>query len=297
MSTTEEALKKALEQKSDEVRIRGDALQRMVEEAVRNALGGVYKDQESAAGSNTRSVERPVERAAERPAEVVSEKTISLEEAVPKAGARSFSWNNGINFIAASIKLKVGDPKKGTIMFNSSLRGEGTTTICSNVAMAEAKISSGNVLLIDCNPKNPDIHKHFKIEASPGLTDVLLKKVRWEDAVRKSNRKNFFILPFGQAVSDTFSLWGQEMLEKVLGSMREVFEKIIMDGPPILGGPDAEMIAPHVDNVVLIIKANTTRREVVERAIGHLGVQKDILGVVYNQQVFKIPHFIYKRLK
>jgi Mrp family chromosome partitioning ATPase len=151
--------------------------------------------------------------------------------------------------------------------------------------------------LIDCNPKNPDIHKLLKIEASPGLTDVLLKKVKWEDAVRKSNRKNFFILPFGQAISDPFALWGGEEIDKVLGSMRTVFEKIILDGPPILSGPDAEMIAPHVDNVVLIVKANSTRREVVERAMGHVIVQKDILGVVYNQQVFKIPHFIYKRLK
>jgi len=289
LSTTEEALKKALEQKSDEIRVRGDALQRMVEEAVRNALGGVYKDQESGTANTARPAERPSER--------YSEKVVSVEEAVPKAGDRSFSWINGINFIAASLKLKIGDPKKGAILFSSSIRGEGTTTICSNVAMAEAKMISGNVLLMDCNPKHPDIHKQFKIEPSPGLTDVLLKKIKWEDAVRKSNRKNLFILPFGQAISDPFSLWGQGIMERVLGSMREVFEKIIMDGPPILSGPDAGMIAPHVDNVVLIIKANTTRREVVERAIGHLSLQKDILGVVYNQQVFKIPQFIYKRLK
>jgi len=288
LSTTEEALKKAMEQKSDEIRLREDALQRMVAEAVRSALGGIYKDQDPGAVTS---------RPAETPSEGFSGKVISVEEAVPKDGGRSFSWNNGINSIAASIKLKTGDPKKGIILFTCSLRGEGTTTICSNVAVAEAKMSSGNILLIDCNPKNPDIHKLLKIEASPGLTDVLLKKVRWEDAVRKSNRKNFFVLPFGQGISDPFALWSHEEIDKVLGGMREVFEKVFLDGPPILSGPDAEMIAPHVDNVVLIVKANSTRREVVERAIGHIIVQKDILGMVYNQQVFKIPQFIYKRLK
>jgi Mrp family chromosome partitioning ATPase len=288
LSTTEEALKKAMEQKSDEIRLREDALQRMVAEAVRSALGGIYKDQDPGAVTS---------RPAETPSEGFSGKVISVEEAVPKDGGRSFSWNNGINSIAASIKLKTGDPKKGIILFTCSLRGEGTTTICSNVAVAEAKMSSGNILLIDCNPKNPDIHKLLKIEASPGLTDVLLKKVRWEDAVRKSNRKNFFVLPFGQGISDHFALWSHEEIDKVLGGMREVFEKVFLDGPPILSGPDAEMIAPHVDNVVLIVKANSTRREVVERAIGHIIVQKDILGMVYNQQVFKIPQFIYKRLK
>jgi capsular exopolysaccharide synthesis family protein len=277
-----------MEQKSDEIRLREDALQRMVAEAVRSALGGIYKDQDPGAVTS---------RPAETPSEGFSGKVISVEEAVPKDGGRSFSWNNGINSIAASIKLKTGDPKKGIILFTCSLRGEGTTTICSNVAVAEAKMSSGNILLIDCNPKNPDIHKLLKIEASPGLTDVLLKKVRWEDAVRKSNRKNFFVLPFGQGISDPFALWSHEEIDKVLGGMREVFEKVFLDGPPILSGPDAEMIAPHVDNVVLIVKANSTRREVVERAIGHIIVQKDILGMVYNQQVFKIPQFIYKRLK
>lgn len=282
MSTTEEALKKAMEQKADEVRVRGDSLQHLVEEAVRNALAGSNKAQEQDTASPSSS----------SPPERYPEKVASVDES-----GKSIWWYNNFNSIMVNIKLKMGEMNKRAIIFCSSVPGEGTTTICSNLALASAKMSAGNVLLMDCNSKHPDIHKIFKTEANPGLTDILLGKINWEDAVRKSNRKNFFVLPFGQSSQESFSLLVSGGMDQLLKTFKTAFDFIFLDAPPILGNPEAETIAPWVDASVLIVEANATRREVVIKAAERMLGQKDFLGAIYNKQIFVIPKFLYKRLK
>lgn len=286
MSTMEEALKKAMEQK-EEVRVRGDALQQIVEEAVRKALGGNPKTEE------TESSPRPFSNRTDS----YADRKISVDEVYPKEGGHSLMWHQGINSIAINIKMKIGEGKKGAVLFASSVAGEGTTTICSNVARALAKIHSGNVLLLDCNVQSPEIHKLFRTEASPGLTDILLGKVNWEEAIRKSSVRNFFILPFGQSLPDPLALLGSEGMEGLLNVLKSEFDFIFLDMPPILASAEAEMIVPWVEASVLVIKAQATRREVVMRAVERLIQYKEFTGAVFNQQEFIIPQFLYKRLK
>jgi protein-tyrosine kinase len=284
LSTTEEALKKAMEKKADEARVRGDVLQHQVEEVVRNALGGAHKPHE----------ERPSFLYFSKHSESSPERKVSLEDTLPTG--QSLFWQSGINSIAVNLKLKAEEAKRRAILFASSVSGEGTTTICSNVARALTKIILGNVLLVDCNLRRPEIHKVFKTEASPGLIDILSGEIKWEEAIRKSNLKNFFVLPLGQIVPEPLSLLGSEKMEELLMVFKEAFEFIILDLPPILGSPLAEMIVPWVGASVLVIKAHATRREVVEKALVRIIGHKDFLGAVYNQQQFVIPKFFYKKL-
>jgi capsular exopolysaccharide synthesis family protein len=284
LSTTEEALKKAMEKKADEARVRGDVLQNQVEEVVRSALEGGQKAHEEAP---------PLPNSSEPP-ELSPERKVLLEDILPTG--QSLFWHRGINSIAVNLKLKAGEAKRGAILFASSVSAEGTTTICSNVARALAKIIPGNVLLVDCNLQRPEIHNVFKTEANPGLIDILSGEIKWEEAVRKSNLKNFFVLPLGQTIPEPLSLLGSEKMEGLLMGFKAAFEFIILDLPPILGSPLAEMIVPWVEASVLVIKAHATRREVVVKAVERIIGHKDFLGAVYNQQQFVIPKFFYKRL-
>ena len=283
MSTKEEALKKAMELK-EEVRVRGDDLQQMVEEAVRKAFGETLKEEMPPRRSFAVEGEYPPDRR-------------TVEEIPDREKGHTLQWYKGINSIAVNIKLKMGEGKKGTILFSSSVSGEGTTTICSSVARALSKVCTGNVLLIDCNAQNPEIHKIFNTAAVPGLTDVLYGKVNWEDAVRKSSIKNFFILPFGQSVPESLALFGSESMEGLLNTLKTTFDYICLDVPPILGSGEAEIIVQKVETSVLIVKAQATRREVVMRAAERMVQYKDFMGAVINQQEFIIPQFLYKRLK
>jgi Mrp family chromosome partitioning ATPase len=84
---------------------------------------------------------------------------------------------------------------------------------------------------------------------------------------------------------------------RLLNVLKTNFDFILIDSPPILQSTEAELIAPWVEGVVLVINAHTTRREVVMRAAERMIQQKEFLGAVFNQQEFIIPQFLYKRLK
>jgi len=265
----------------EEIRVRGDDLQQVVEEAVRKALGGITKTEE---GPSSRFIETNAGRYQERKA--------SEDEIHPKESAHSILWHKEMESIAVNIKSK-----KGAVLFTSSVSGEGTTTVCSNVSRALAKVCSGNVLLMDCNVQNPEIHRLFNTGSSPGLIDILLGRINWEEAIRKSSLKNFFVLPLGQSLQEPMSRLVSEGMEKLLNALKTDFDFICLDTPPILGSAVAEMLAPWVEALVLVIKAQVTRREVIMRAVERMIPHKKFLGAVFNWQEFVIPQYLYKRLK
>ncbi len=275
----EEALRKAREEK-EEIRVRGDALQHLVEDAVRKILGGALKTEQAGI------FRQPY-----------PEEKIPAEVFLPQATPHSLMWFKGINSIAVNIKMKMGEGNKGAILFASSVSGEGTTTVSSNVSRALATICPGNVLLLDGNSLHPEVHKIFGTEAGPGLTDILAGKINWEVAIRETPLKNFYILPFGQSIQEPLALIGSGRMEELLNVLKSDFDYILLDTPPILVSAEAEMIVPWVEASVLVIKAHVTRREVARRAAERIIQHKDFLGAIFNQQKFFIPQFLYKRLK
>jgi protein-tyrosine kinase len=268
LSTKEEALKKAREQKVGIDR----HLQQAVEEAVRKALDGTL----------------PVdgERTSRR-SFTVRMNTVPENAPRGKASHRDDTqqplWRSKeIDSIANTIKKKMGEGKNGAVLFTSSVSGEGTTSICANVSLALAKICTGNILLLDGNARHPDIHTLFDLDPLPGLTDVLLGKILWEDAVRVSELKNFYVLPFGQPLQTPLSLLGAEGMEGLLNVLKTEFDFILLDLPPILESAEAEMIAPWVEGSVLIIRARVTRRVVIRRAVERFIRHRPFWGAVFN---------------
>ena len=286
MSTKEEALKKAREQKAGIDRP-GDSLQQAVEEAVRKALDGTLPLDREKLSPRSFTVRTNTGRG-----NAVSGKAFPPGEAEPPL------WRSKeIDSIAINIKRQIGEGKKGAVLFASSVSGEGTTTVCSNVSLALTKICTGNILLLDGNARHPEIHALFNLDPFPGLTDVLMGKIHWEDAVRNSDLKNFYILPFGQPLQEPLSLLGSEGMEGLLNTLKTEFDFILLDVPPILESAEAEMIAPWVEASVLIIQARATRKEVVMQAVERFIRHRAFLGAIFNQKKRIIPRFRYQRLK
>jgi capsular exopolysaccharide synthesis family protein len=283
LSTKEEALKKAREQKAGIDR----PLQQAVEEAVRKALDGTLP----------LDGEKPSSRSFTVRKNTVLENTFSGKTFSSGDSDKFFLRSKEIDSIAINIKRQIGEGKKGAVLFTSSVTGEGTTTVCSNVSLALTKICTGNILLLDGNARHPQIHALFDLDPLPGLTDVLLGKILWEDAVRISDLKNFYILPFGQPLREPLPLLGSEGMEGLLSALKTEFDFILLDLPPILESVEAEMIALWVEASVLIIQARATRKEVVRRAVERFIRHRTFLGAVFNQETRFIPRFRYQRLK
>ena len=283
MSTKEEALKKAREQKAGLDR----PLQQAVEEAVRKALDGTLPF----------DAEKPSPRSFAVRMNTLQENT-SSRKALPPCEAGHRLWRSEeIDSIAIKIKMQMGEGKKGAVLFASSVSGEGTTTVCSNVSLALSKICTGNILLLDGNARHPEIHALFDLDPLPGLTDVLLGKIPWEEAVRISDFKNFYVLPFGQPLQEPLPLLGSEGMEGLLNTLKAEFDFILLDLPPILESAEAEMIVPWVEASILIIQARATRKEAVMRAVERVIGHRTFWGVVFNQKKQNIPRFRHRKRK
>ena len=221
----------------------------------------------------------------------------SSRKAFPAESEHRLCRSQEIDSIAVRINTRIGEGKKGAVLFASSVSGEGTTTVCSNVALALTRICDGNILLLDGNARHPEIQALFDLDPFPGLTDVLLGNVPWEDAVRISDLKNFYILPFGQPLQQPLPLLGSEGMKELLNALKAEFDFILLDLPPILESPEAEMILPWVEASVLIIRARSTRKEIVRRAAERFISHRAFLGVVFNKKKQNIPRFGYQRRK
>jgi protein-tyrosine kinase len=284
LSTKEEALKKALEKKG-ESRAGGEDLQQQAEDAVRRAISDSLS--EEVGGQTAIKAESETPRC---------NGGIPLEGDLSTEPVSSLSWQGGIKAIAVNIKLKLGEGKKGGVLLVSSVPGEGTTTLCAHVGQALARLLPGKVLLMDCNAQKPEIHKIFKTEAAPGLMEIIQGQTSWPEAIRRSTLENFYILPFGQKPAEPLLILGSRGMEEFLKTLKEHFDIILMDAPPVLTSLEAEWIAPRVEHIILVIKAQSTKREVVLKAMGRLRPYKEFMGAILNQQNFSVLPFLYKKI-
>ena len=258
-------------------------LEQVVEEAVRKALDGSLPLEEGKLSPRSFTVRRNTGRG-----NAFSGKPLLTGD------SRQALWrSNEIDSIAGTIKMHLGERQKGAVLFTSSVSGEGTTTICSNVALALTKICPGNILLLDGNVRHPEIHTLFDLDPLPGLTDILSGKINWEDAVRISDLENFFILPFGEPLSAPLSLLGSEEMEQLLNDLKKEFDFILLDLPPVLESDEAVLIAPWMEALVLVIQARATRKEIVMRATERVIRHKGFLGAVFNQKKSFVPRTPY----
>ena len=174
--------------------------------------------------------------------------------------------------------------KKGckTIMFTSSVQGEGKTTTASNVAFSIAR-SNKKVLLIDVDLRRPHVHRLVKLSNTPGLTNVLSGFNSLEEVIHKEVFKGLDVLCAGTISPNPSELVASEELAELLEKLKADYNFIILDTPPVNIVSDALTLMPYVDGVVMIARPNYTARKELQNAIGQINlVGGKILGVVAN---------------
>ena len=129
-----------------------------------------------------------------------------------------------------------------------------------------------------------------------GLTDALLQKEPIRDFVKPVYRDNLWLLSSGSLAEGTHAL-NSEHLKTRFDELRKEFDYVLVDAPPLNQYADASVLGQIADGMVLVLEANSTRRESALKAIEALrSVQIDILGAVLNKRTFPIPESVYRRL-
>jgi len=184
-----------------------------------------------------------------------------------------------------------------SVVFAGVDHGNGCSRICAGAAEILASNTTRSVCLVDANLRSPSLAQLFGLTNNQGLTDALLKEGLIRGFVRQLEPKNLWLLSCGSLVPDSHGLLNSESLRTRLAALHEEFDHVLIDAPPLNTYADAISLGQLTDGLVLILEANSTRRESALKVIENLrAAQVHLLGAVLNKRTFPIPEFLYHKL-
>jgi capsular exopolysaccharide synthesis family protein len=159
---------------------------------------------------------------------------------------------------------------------------DGKSTTVANLAITFAQ-QGQRTLLIDADLRRAVLDKAFSTPRSPGLTEVIIGEVTFDDAVHETAIPNLSLVGSGRFPPNPAELLGSVRMQEILHEAKARFDVVLLDSPPLLAVTDAAVLATMVDGVVLVIRTERTKRDAVRRALGHIrSVRGRLLGAVLN---------------
>ena len=165
----------------------------------------------------------------------------------------------------------------------SSMRGEGKSTTAVNLSYVLAEQGS-KVLLIDGDLRIPSVAKKMEIPSTPGLTDMLMDRNVNLDEFKSSILENWYIMPAGDIPPNPSELLGSQRMATTLEHLRESFDYIIIDLPPVNIVSDALSIANMITGMIVVIREEYTEKKELEHCFRQLKLSDvHVLGCVMNE--------------
>lgn len=180
-----------------------------------------------------------------------------------------------------------------TILITSSAPQEGKTTIAVNLAGSFAQ-SKKRTLVLDCDLRKPALHKIFGRERIPGLIDHLTGNAAFDEVLIKGDVDNLFLITSGTIPPNPAEMLDSQEMRSFLKEMREKFDLVILDSPPIIAVADSEILTSMVDGTILIVSAEATEIELMERSVELIKRENtQFLGTVLNNFSYKSGYGSY----
>ena len=190
-----------------------------------------------------------------------------------------------LRLIRTRILRRLDENKHQVIMVTSSVPGEGTTTIAANLAISMSG-KNKNVILIDCDLRNPSLQEIFRVEEDhPGIAEVLTRKANLSDAVITYEEYGLglmLLLGSPEAKADP-QLLSSKNMGRLIEGLRKYADVIILDTPPSAMLVDAMLVSRYVDEAIYVIMCDYTKKNVVISGIQELSsAGVEIGGFILN---------------
>jgi capsular exopolysaccharide synthesis family protein len=172
---------------------------------------------------------------------------------------------------------------------------EGKSFTAANLAIALAQ-QGVRTLLVDADMRRSVQHLQFGLDKSPGLSELVLDDSMLDEAVRRTEVDGLDVLPAGRQPPNPAELVGSPRMETLLEVLRDRYDSIVIDSPPMLAVTDASVLGLKTDGVILVVRAEKTEKDAINLAIQqlqHVGAR--ILGVVVNDAKPDGPYYAYYR--
>ncbi len=184
--------------------------------------------------------------------------------------------------VRTALTLSSQGPQQKTLLLTSAGPREGKTTTAINLATVLA-YAGQKTLLLDADLRKPRIHKSFDVPNTKGLTNLIVGDDDPAAYCQPTQVKGVDVLPSGPIPPNPSELLGRPRMREILERLRERYDNVIVDTPPIGAVTDAAVLATMVDGVILVVHAGKTRRQIVARGVEQLRyVNAKIVGVILN---------------
>ncbi|HEY7005500.1 MAG TPA: polysaccharide biosynthesis tyrosine autokinase [Sphingomicrobium sp.] len=182
--------------------------------------------------------------------------------------------------VRASVELSSENGTPRTLLVTSSREGEGKSTTA--LAMARDSAASGRrVLLIDADMRRPSIHTLVKVQRTPGLSNMLTQQLPASSVIYPTETEGLFVMPAGPKPPSPADLLGGAGFRALLTYLKQEFDQIIIDSPPVLGLADAPRLASIADGTLVVMEANRSHRGAITAAMRRLSAARaKIIGAV-----------------
>lgn len=169
-----------------------------------------------------------------------------------------------------------------TIAVTSAIKGEGKTVTTLNLSWLMATEFGKKVLVIENDLRNPSISSSYlNMGRLSGLIDVIKGDADLRSAINRFEDTSLYFLPARASAKNSSVLMDSQGMRSVLDTVKAHFDYVIVDSPPILPLVDMNILSRMVDGLLLVVKAGSTPKDMVKKAVSALPV-KNLMGVVLN---------------
>ena len=199
----------------------------------------------------------------------------------------SFAASEAYKLLRAKLQFSFADENDCHIIgLSSALSGEGKSLTAVNLAYTMAQLDK-KVLLVDCDMRRPTLAEKLGIQKHPGLSNYLTRQSHLNDLVQVCELKDgdpvFHVITAGQNPPNPVELLSSQRMKKALDAMRQVYDYVILDLPPVGEVSDAIAIAKETDGILLVVRQNYCDRNLLADAVHQFEfIQAKTLGVVFN---------------
>lgn len=180
------------------------------------------------------------------------------------------------------------------VMVSSAVPEEGKSLTAANLAMTLSESYQRRVLLVDADLRLPSLHLIFGVDDGAGLTEALLAAEDGPLPLRRLSA-NLTLLPAGRPTAEPMQVLASERMHRLLTDARDAFDWVVIDTPPVGLLSDARMLSEAVDGVLLLVRADSTPYDIVQRAVAVVGPDR-VIGLVLNRaELPEGPHYRYSR--
>jgi len=181
----------------------------------------------------------------------------------------------------------------GVTLITSPAPREGKSMVSANLAISYAT-AGYKTLLLDADTRRGRAQEMFNLDRSPGLTDFLMDRAEIEQVRQPTSVENLTLIARGAPGGFNADLLEGARMRELVEQLREDFDMIVMDGPPLAAGADVLLLGAFVDKVVIVVRAGTTTEDLAKAKLGSLGnVDLPIVGAVLNALPKSAPDYEY----